>query len=234
VNSGTRRIESDEIMTAIIGFCLPDGAFLAADSTRTDVDSGKQLSSPVRKIENLKEGVVIATGGLGTIGHNARDELIGFVEEERPPLDIIIQKSQEIFSRKFNKSFLLAPGHNIPLTCILAGRDDEEKGFICSLSSGQNFEPFWVRGAGQPYFTGTNTELVRNTASEVIYELKDSDQKLMFDKWVIESLKRINSKDSTVGFPAQIVAARETVSNLFPVNEDSTYFPEFETEFPEL
>ncbi|MGO2235191.1 hypothetical protein B6N13_09305 [Marinomonas sp. UCMA 3892] len=221
-------------MTAIIGFCLPDGAFLAADSTRTDVDSGQQLSTPVRKIENLKEDVVIATGGLGTIGHNARNQLIEFVEARKPSLDVIIQKAKEIFLREFNLSFVQAPGHKIPLTCILAGRDDDGKGFICSLSSSNNFEPFWVQNVGQPYFAGTNTQLVKECATEVIIELKNSDQKLMFDKWVVESLKRINLNDKTVGFPVQLVAARETVTNIFPANEGATYLSEFVTEFPEL
>lgn len=221
-------------MTAIIGFCLPNGAFLAADSTRTDVDSGLQLNSPVRKIENLKEGVVISTGGLGTIGHNARDLLIAFVQCNKPSLDTIIQKAREIFSREFQMSFMQAPGHNIPLTCILAGKDDEENGFICALSSSRNFEPFWVRDIGQPYFAGSNTQLVMNAATDVIYELKDIDEKLMFDKWVIESFKRITAQDRTVGFPVQLVAVRDIVINIFPVNEDHAYLSEFETEFPEL
>lgn len=221
-------------MTAIIGFCLPDGAFLAADSTRTDVESGQQLSGPVRKIENLKGDVVIATGGLGTIGHNARDQLIEFVGAGKPSLDVIIQKAKEIFSSEFELSFIKHPGHKIPLTCILAGRGDDGKGFICSLSSNNNFEPYWVRNVGQPYFTGTNTELVMKCASGVIYELNDFDQKLMFDKWVVESLKRINLNDKTVGFPVQIVAARETITNMFPVKEDAIYSSEFVTEFPNL
>lgn len=221
-------------MTVIIGFCFENGAFLAADSARTDIGSGKLWSVPVKKIEQLNDDIFVTTGGLGTIGHCARDELISFVKSGNYPLLKVIDKAEEIFSSAYRKSFLKFHEHNIPLICVLAGRDDDGKGFICSLSSSSNFEPLWIRNAGQPYFSGSNTNIVIQIASEVIHKLKGSNDELMLDKWVIESVKRIRQRDNSVGFPLQLVAVADQVSNFFPVDESHSYLVELVTEFPEL
>lgn len=221
-------------MTAIIGFCLENGAFLAADSARTDVGSGQLWSAPVKKIEKLRDGIFISTGGLGTIGHIARDELIAFVQSREMSLSAVIDRAADIFSDAYRRSFVSAPRHNIPLTCVLAGKDDEGKGFICSLSSSNNFEPFWVRNVGQPYFTGSNTNIVVQAASDVIQLLKSTDDKLLLDKWVIESVKRVVKVDNSVSFPLQLVAVSNQTLNIFPVCENHIYRSELVTEFPEL
>ncbi|WP_417448508.1 hypothetical protein [Idiomarina abyssalis] len=221
-------------MTAIIGFCLENGAFLAADSARTDADSGQLWSAPVKKIEKLRDGIFISTGGLGTIGHIARDELIAFVQSREMSLSAVIDRAADIFSDAYRRSFVSAPRHNIPLTCVLAGKDDEGKGFICSLSSSNNFEPFWVRNVGQPYFTGSNTDIVIQAVSDVIHLLKSTDNKLLLDKWVIESVKRVMKVDNSVSFPLQLVAVSDQTLNIFPVCENHSYLSELVTEFPEL
>lgn len=219
-------------MTAIIGYCLSDGAYLAADSRRTEIDTGKQWS--VKKIENLKEGMVIATGGLGTFGDNAKKRLIDSMTKEML-LEEIIENAKKIFSSEFSNSFVKVPGHNESLTCIIAGIDDHGKGFICALPSKSNFDPYWIRNVGTPYFTGSKTKLVQCIASDVIRELKETDEKLKFDKWATESIKKIRRIDQNVGFPLQIVCAKQDVQGMHTINEcDYKYRHEFATEFPPL
>ncbi len=219
-------------MTAIIGYCLSDAAYLVADSRRTE-DTGEQ--SCVQKIENLKAGMVIATGGLGTEGDNTKKRMIDLVTKEMP-LEEIIENAKKISAFEFSESFKKKPAHDHPLTCIIAGEDDHGRGFICALSShSRNFDPYWVRDAGKPYFTGSNTPLVICIASAVIRKLKKIDEKLKFDKWAIESIKEISRCDRRVGFPLRIVCARKDMSKIYSIEEfDYIYREEFETEFPHL
>ena len=219
-------------MTAIIGYCLSDGAYLAADSLRTE-DTGEQ--SNVKKIKILKAGMVIATGGLGTEGDNTKKKMIDLVQKEEMALGEIIENAKKISSFEFSTSFKKKSGHEYSLTCIIAGKDDHGKGFICALSSHRNFEPYRIGTIGQPYFTGSNTKLVQCISNGVIRRLQATDEKLKFDKWAIESIKKIRSIDQNVGFPLQIACAKQDVHAMHNVNEFYyTYRHEFETEFPPL
>ncbi|QNU14360.1 hypothetical protein [Thermomonas sp. XSG] len=221
-------------MTAIIGFCRENGAFLAADSARMNVDSGQLEKAPVKKIECLRDGILIATGGLGTIGHQARDELISAVQLDNQTTSAVVEKAIEIFSAAYAQSLILVPGHKIPLTCILAGRDDEGKGFICALGSAQSFKPLWIKTVGQPYFTGSNTNLVIQEASIVIHELKSSNEKFHLDEWAIRSMDRISKLDGSVQFPLQLASVTDQTLNLFPVHREHAHVTGFSTAFPQL
>lgn len=125
-----------------------------------------QLGLPdSRKIENLGGSVVIATGGLGTYGHGARDRLKQIVTADMR-LDQILVEAQNVFGAVYSESLVEHPGHNVPLTCILAGSDPvTRRGFICALGSRDAFSPFWVR-PGQPYFAGSKTFLLQRHATE--------------------------------------------------------------------
>lgn len=114
-------------MTAIIGFCDSNGAFLAADSRRTDINTGRQWNEAVRKIVKLNEDIVISTGGLGTIGHEARDQLIDFAKNENASLDVVVNQAIDIFSTAYQRSYEIDPNHSVPLTCILAEKIKTER-----------------------------------------------------------------------------------------------------------
>ena len=166
-------------MTAIIGFCTHHGAFLAADSRRHNVDSGQAWTQPVRKVVPLTSKIVVATGGLGTMGHVARDRLAAEVDHARHTIDSVVDRAREIFSATYQESLRMHPGHKVPLTCVLARSDPENRrGFICSLGSQQDFEPLLITDRGCPYFTGANTSLVSSIASDVIRELRPADTML--------------------------------------------------------
>ncbi|MCM1987898.1 hypothetical protein [Methanococcoides seepicolus] len=100
-------------MTAIIGFCLKNGVFLSADSRRTHLDTG--TCSEVVKIHRLNSDLIIATGGLGTIGHNARELLTESLENEDLSLNQIIEKAGDIFREAYRKSFDIDPQHTMHL-----------------------------------------------------------------------------------------------------------------------
>src|SRR4051812_180345 len=128
-------------MTAFVGLRLPDGVFLAADSRRTKFPSGELLPSVV-KLGPLTPQILIATGGLGTLGHEARDELRAELQSGELPLSAVISRAQIIFDRKLKQSYARFGYHPLPLTCLLGGRSSEGTGFFCSLSSKYGFQPF--------------------------------------------------------------------------------------------
>lgn len=93
-------------MTAIIGYCLSDGAYLAADSRRTEIGTGRQWS--VEKIETLMEGMVITTGGLGIFGDNIKKRLIDVIIKRGMLLEEIIENAKKISSFEFSRSLSFA------------------------------------------------------------------------------------------------------------------------------
>lgn len=222
-------------MTAIIGFCLKEGAFLAADSCRTDLITNQPVPELIRKIENLIPGIVIATGGLGDVGHLARNELIANVKDDYD-LHTILNLSSQIFNRHYEESFKLFPNHNVYLSYILAGRDPlTGEGFITISKSSNSFEPSWIKGYGKPLFTGSNTSLLIEIASQGIHQLKNNSQKLPLDFWAIETINQIGARDSTIALPGQLVLAGKLNADKFPVyrnnlledNRFSVDFPNF-------
>lgn len=90
-----------------------------------------------------------------------------------------------------------------------------------------------MKDVGQPFFTGSDTDCVINVASSVIRNLHETEDTLRFDRWAIESMKIISSKDKSVGFPIQLVSVKESITDAFPVHENKyCCLPEFETKFP--
>ena len=232
-NDGQRRT-----LTAIIGFCTDRGAFLAADTRRHDVDSGVPWSQPIQKIALLTERVVVATGGLGTFGHQARDRLADELSGDPVSIPHLAQSAAQVFRRAYQQSQTDHPGHAIPLTCVMAGQDPASHGgFICSVGSRQDFQPLILQEYGRPYFTGSNTALVVQVASTVIRELRSSGEQLLhLDVWALESFTRLSASDNNVALPAQLVLVRDDcVISLFPVDQRTHSADErFETRFPEL
>ena len=215
-------------MTAIIGFCLADGVFLASDSRRTDCHTGRMEN--IQKLYNLHDRVILITGGLGSYGDCCKDQLAQEVTKDTLIVDIV-KLAQCAAKCWFQRSRIEFPGHKIPLICILGGRDDCGKGFICSVSSGKDFHPCWIREAGQPFFSGSKTELVTEIASKTIRELSKTDEKLKFDKWATNSIQKIALNDSNVGLPVQLGCAQNTVrifDSIPPVILNKC----FEAEFP--
>jgi hypothetical protein len=222
-------------MTAIIGFCIKNGAFLAADSARTDMDSGKLWKESVKKILPLTDKLVIFTGGLGTIGHEARDTLIEATRNSEHNIAIILPKAIEIFESRYQKSLIDHPGHDIPLTCIIAGQDIDGSGFIVAISSTDNFTPLWIREPGRPYFSGSNTKIVVAEASQAIHSLAQVYPKLCLDLWATISVSAIQKQDPMVAFPLQKVLVTDSIYEVITSSE-STFKSEkyFEVDFPML
>lgn len=211
-------------MSAYIGMCLNDGAFLAADSRRTDVQSDTPQNKIIKKIYKLNNNTAIATGGLGTIGHIARERVQEIIDGHDLDYEDLILIVQEIFSQEYTDSLKKFPNHGIPLVAILAGKDTKDnKGFICSLSSNDNFKPFLIKGAGKPYFSGSNTNLVSLIASNK-FNMMCYSNTLQLDRWAIESLKDISLMDSHVGFPIQLVKVGNKYIEKFPVEMTFTSF----------
>lgn len=222
-------------MTAIIGFCLQNGAFLAADSARTDIDTETLWKEAVKKILPLTDKLVISTGGLGTIGHEARDTLIELSKTLEQKISVILPKAIEIFSDKYRKSLIEHPRHSIPLTCIIAGQDQDGSGLIVAISSTNDFKPLWIREPGRPYFAGSNTAIVVDEASQAIHSLAQVHSKLKLDLWATISVSAIQKRDLMVGFPLQKVIVTDEINEVITKNY-STFnaSKQFETDFPQL
>jgi len=222
-------------MTAIIGFCVKNGAFLAADSARTDMDSGKLWKDSVKKILPLTDKLVISTGGLGTIGHEARDTLIEVTKKLEHNVSIILPKAIDIFKGKYQRSLIDHPGHDLPLTCIIAGQDIDGSGFIVAISSTDNFTPLWIRETGRPYFAGSNTKVVVEEASQAIHGLAQVFPKLYLDLWATISVSAIQKRDSMVAFPLQKVLVTDSIHEVVTSSESTFKASEyFEVDFPIL
>lgn len=205
-------------MSAYIGICLEDGAFLAADTRRTDVDTDTPWKQVIKKIYQLNPYTIIATGGLGTFGHQAREEMQDYISSETMELTRLIEIAQKIFSNKYAYSFKEYPNHSTPLTAIIAGKDIvTNKGYICSLSSMNNFKPFLITQKGQPYFAGSNTQLVQEIASEKYFKYNKNEFPL--DRWALSSLEQISNLDNHVGFPIQYIKITNKCYERFPVNK---------------
>lgn len=209
-------------MTAFIGYCLDEGACFAADAQRNHYDTG--TTSQVKKVVGLTPEIVIATGGLGTIGHNARDEVRESVQNgdvDSTSLDSIVSKIQLIFSQAYEQSLEQHPGHNTPLYALLAGkRPSDGTGFICALRSNDDFEAVFFDEPGTPYFTGSNTNLVRSRASEVYWNLQKEFQFLPFDIWATESIQIAAKQHQEIGFPVQLTRIDgEGITDRYPIPE---------------
>ncbi|MCL1077085.1 hypothetical protein D5R81_07785 [Parashewanella spongiae] len=219
-------------MTTIIGYCYKDGAFLAADSRRIDVDTKQPHQNPVKKVVQLTDKIIIATGGLGSYGHKAREMLIKSIYGKNLHLEDLILAARMIFDFQYKESFKQAPDHRINLVCILAGQDEHNEGFICSISSLNNFTPHFKRGHGAMFHMGTDTSNLIKTSEHVLSELRKTNQKLMLDNWAIETLKQVCVNDTSTGFPIQLISAKQKIIDNFPIDEDFQHIDEFQTEFP--
>lgn len=211
-------------MTAFIGYCLEDGAFLAADAQRNHYDTN--TTSTVKKIVELTPQIVVATGGLGTIGHQARDELIDKVntgEVTSDDLDAIFQETRTIFQRAFEQSFEQNPGHDIPLYAIFAGQKPSDgSGFICLMKSRDDFDPIVFDDVGDFLFTGSDTELVQEKASNVYRLLQQEYNSLFLDYWATKSIKLAESIEDEIGFPVQLTLTDENITERYPVDDIAT------------
>jgi hypothetical protein len=209
-------------VTAFIGYCFDEGACFAADAQRNHLDT--QSTSQVKKIVELTPEIVIATGGLGTIGHNARDEVRDSVETgavDTTSLKPILSEIQQVFSRAYEESFERDPGHDIPLYALLAGRRPSDgTGFICALKSNDEFEPYFVEEAGRPYFTGSDTELVRELSSEVYHRLKAEFSVFPFDIWATASIQAAANQHPEIGLPVQLTRTdSKGITDRYPISE---------------
>jgi len=208
-------------MTAFIGYCLDNGACLAADGQRNHYDKG--TISQVKKIVKLTPEIVIATGGLGTIGHSARNRVIDSIEHgslDSNDLDSIVTEIQEVFSQAYERSLDQRPDHGIPLYALLAGRRPSNgTGFICSLKSNNGFQAEFFDEPASPYFTGSSTHLVQRCSSEVYYRLKDQFSFLPFDLWATKSIQCAANQHQEIGFPVQLTHIdSQELTDRFPVN----------------
>lgn len=214
-------------MSAFIGLCLDDGAFLSADSRRVNTSTGQILRNDVKKIHSLTDKIVIATGGLGTIGHEAREELTNNIQKHDTISDII-PLAQKIFSTHFNDSFKKG-NTNTPLYGIFAGQNENGRGFICAISSKDDFSPVWITKPGQPFFSGSSTKLVIKISSENYHRLKNTgDIEYNIANWSILSFDGIVKFDKNVGFPVQLVLQNQnfvesTVHSLNQIKQDDRF-----------
>lgn len=197
-------------MSAFIGLCLEDGAFLSADSRRTNMDNGNPIETPVKKIHPLNDELVIATGGLGTIGHEAREEVQRMVQQEKIlNFEEIIEITRNTFFNAYSESLKKHGNHKIPLFALIAGQNNKGKGIIYTLSSVNEFKGESINQDGQPYFTGSNTNIVVKCASDVYYNFKDKGYpEFYLDEWATLSFACICEKDRMVGFPIQLTIQR--------------------------
>ncbi len=208
-------------MTAIIGHCLTDGFFLAADSRRTDLTTGRTWPSPVQKIYPLTQRTMICTGGLGTIGHLARERVHQMINGSALTLRQILDAAKHAFRSSYLASLKTHPNHSVPLYVIIAGQHPESgHGFLCAMKSNDDFNEFWIREPNRPYFTGSNTALVQDTASEVYFSLTRLSHRLRLDTYGIEAIRRISQRDPQVSLPAQLSLATNQMVNLFPVSSE--------------
>nr|WP_302831789.1 hypothetical protein [uncultured Bacteroides sp.] len=208
-------------MSAYLGICLADGAFLAADTRRTDVKTDMPEDKIVKKIHKLNNYTAIATGGLGTIGHQAREKVQDIVQGDLMNYNDLVQITVKVFSEAYIQSLQDYPGHKIPLYALLAGRNVEDgKGFICGLSSINNFTPFLLQDKGNKYFAGSNTALVQYVAMTNYNRLITQDRgKIQMDRWAFNSLNEISLMDHHVGYPFQFVKVDKTYVEKFPVKK---------------
>lgn len=223
-------------MTGFIGYCLKNGAFLSADTRRTNPITGEIDSQVVQKIHLLKSNVMVATGGLGTYGHQAREILSSSIENKTTNIDEIISIASPIFKQVYEESLISHPNHNVPLYAIFAGYDNRKSsGFIKVLQSSDMYkEVFEINNPGQPYFTGSNTRTVIRVASDQYYNLMELDNKLNLDLWSFNSFKDIIKHEKSIGFPIQISIIKEdNYFTKYPIAEDEIFnhHIEFETEF---
>jgi hypothetical protein len=181
--------------------------------------TGQPWAEAIRKIYPFGTQMVVCTGGLGSIGHEAREKFSRTVDPE-DPLDRVIAEARRLFHEAFANSLRRHPNHTIPLSFLLAGRDRQSgRGFLCALSSRDNFSPFWIRTVNLPYFTGSNTALVQSRASRVFHEMTASNDIVQLDLYGIEAMRRIARFDPNVGFPIQLTLVRETLTDLFPIDD---------------
>lgn len=212
-------------MSAFIGYCFEDGVFLSADSRRTHYDDkGNTNTTKVQKIHKLNENMLIATGGLGSVGHSARKELEKRVQGKEMNSDEIIKVAGEVFKKAYDDFLKNSPNNEIPLTFIIAGVEND-KGFIKVISSDDNFKVPLSFKPGFSYFTGSNTALVQSKAVNTFYDLQKKHNKFLLDKWAFDSFSNIVTEDATVGFPVQMNIIKKDGSSkeIFIPHEKSTF-----------
>lgn len=195
-------------MTAYIGMCLKEGVFLASDSRRTHKKYNEEyFENGIKKIHRLTDSIVIGIGGLGTIGHMARKQLTDQISGKDLTVNEILKIAKPIFSTAWEMSLLQYPDHKEHLYAIFAGYDKvTQQGFIKVLDETTSFDvSCLVTNYGQPYFTGTNTNLVINLASgEILNRYNSGDKFINLDMWAYNSFRHISRYDSHVAFPIDL------------------------------
>lgn len=193
-------------MTAFIGYCLDEGVCFASDTQRNHYDTG--TTSQVKKIVDLTSEMLISTGGLGTIGHTARDIVRSSVQRgdiDPTNLKDIISKTQQVFRQAYEESFEEDPDHDIPLYVLIAGRrPDDGTGFIWLMKSNNEFRPVFIDEPGNSFFTGSDTYLVQTSATTVYRHLEHQFEKLPFDIWSAKSIQMAERGHKEIGSPIQL------------------------------
>lgn len=155
-------------MTVKFASCLKTGAFVAADTRRTDMATDT-FDDNIRKIDQLSMMSWIATSGHGTIGDAVRqlgkytlnttgrahsaDEQAAFIQQ--------VAKTAYVEFMKFH------PDDQTPVVVWLGGFDIEKMtGYICTISSRYNFEPRWCHREGEYTVGGPDTGRVLKEAQQ--------------------------------------------------------------------
>ncbi len=224
-------------MSAYIGYCFDKGAFLSADSRRTSLVNGEAESDQVEKIRKLTESILVATGGLGTVGHECMDKLQKVVSPN-DQIDSIISKATPIFAEKYKAFAEEHPEYQTtPLCAIFAGYDPlSESGFIRVLTEKDMFVTPFLVSPGHPYFSGSNTKLVIEEASKIFFEMVNMGKKYRLDLWTIKSMQVICRKDSHVAPPVHLWIVREKViqEKTWQNDEEIQTTVSFEVDFPKI
>lgn len=223
-------------MSGFIGVCLKNGAFLSADTRRTNLETGEIYKEVIKKIYRLNSNIMIATGGLGTVGHMARQMLSDSIKDVTLHIDEIIDIARPIFRQAYENSLITYLNHGQHLYAIFAGYDKRTySGFIKVINDSDVFEKVLdIDNPGQPYFTGSNSHLVQKVASDYYYSMKENYKKFNLDLWSLCSFKEIIRFERSIGFPIQLCLVKEDkYFEKFPVTMDELYIhdKEFETEF---
>lgn len=223
-------------MSAFIGYCFDNGAFLSSDSRRVSLVDGQVESDQIKKTRKLTDSIVVATGGLGTIGHQCMDFLqqhIGLDDN----INSILAKATPIFSSHYADFASDNPAYsNTPLYAIFAGFDVSKNiGFIKVLTNKDAFQKPMEITPGKPYFTGSNTEIVMATASKIYFEHKVKYDKFKLDVWSCESMRDIAKLDSNVSLPIELMIVRklDIVKRTWTNCTLSGSDPVFEVDYPQ-
>lgn len=224
-------------MSAYIGYCFSNGAFLCADSRRVNLVDGSINSDQIHKIRRLTESVIVGTGGLGSVGHDCLDQLQTSVVNS-DMINMILEKAQPIFASNYDKFISANPSYStIPLYVMFAGYDKQvSKGFIYVLTNKDKFVTPTKLLPGTPYLTGSSTPIVVEESSKVFHELKSVEKMYKLDIWAIRSMALISSRDTNVAFPAQLWIVRENVihNKTSMSDADIQVSKEYEVEYPAI